>query len=170
MGNAKGQRCAMHTPAPPQVRLSWPGQARPVTRLCPSQRTPPLELKEVQSSPVAAAGDHVQRLADTRFTRKPTAVHNGPTPRLLQVLMPLPAVRPDRVAGPNASASLSGRARSNRSKRFESRAALTARAETSRFGRPVVDTPGSTGPFVTATDLVIVFSVYVLYLSFKNDN
>ena len=38
--------------------------------------TPPFDSKEVQSSPLTVAGDHVRLLADTRFTRKLTAVHN----------------------------------------------------------------------------------------------
>ncbi|MDP2073406.1 MAG: hypothetical protein Q8K25_04160, partial [Hydrogenophaga sp.] len=44
---------------------------------------PRFDSKEDQSSPPTAAGDYVRLDADTRFTRKPTAVHTG---RLVSVL------------------------------------------------------------------------------------
>ena len=44
------------------------------TRLCPVQRAP-FDSKEIQSSQLTVADDRVRLLADTRFTRKLTAVH-----------------------------------------------------------------------------------------------
>ncbi len=53
-----------------------PKQARP-GHLCALQNGHPFDSKEVQGSQLTVAGDRVRLLADTRFTRKPTAVHSA---------------------------------------------------------------------------------------------